>query len=436
MVFSTTHEGGLGARLSAYGAALVLLCTLIACTPSHQPNDIQGASVSHQTKSPKRGVAFNFSNVQDLPLLAPAISWDYNWANSTGDESAIWFDARGIDFCPMCWNGSYNADKIRAYVAAHPKTKYLLAFNEPNLTDQANLTPAQAAAVWQNVVELARGLNLKIVSPAMNYGSLAGYSDPIVWLDEFFAQPQVSIDDICAISVHCYMGSAGAMSGFINQFAKYNKPIWLSEFCAWENVSSVEAQMNYMCQALTVLEQSDMVERYAWFIPRTSAPVDAAPYMQLLTHDLQPALTELGYIYRYFPTFNINDYLITSRLIFAGEYASVVGNVQLRHCTEPAILERAGDDGLFIKAMREGTQVTYQLSVPNSTSSLTLYYISYSDCTMHLALTDGSEIDVSLSRTAGAWGSTTVNLPCKKGLNNLTVTLTHGSIHFGGLQLN
>ena len=102
----------------------------------------------HMSKSAKRGVAFNFVYTSDLPLLSPYIAWNYNWGNTTNDNAALWFDANEIDFCPMCWNGNYSADNIRAYVAAHPNTKYLLAFNEPNLTDQANMTPAQAAELF------------------------------------------------------------------------------------------------------------------------------------------------------------------------------------------------------------------------------------------------------------------------------------------------
>ena len=207
------------------------------------------------TRSAKRGVAFNFNYVSDLPLLSPYITWDYNWGNSTNESAALWFDANEIDYCPMCWSGSYDANKIRTFVAAHPNTKYLLAFNEPNLTDQANMTPAQAAALWPPVVALAKELNLKLVSPAMNYGTLSGYSDPIKWLDEFFAQPDVSIDDVDAIAVHSYMASPSAVQSYIERFRKYNKPVWVTEFCAWDpKPTSAEVQMDYMCAVLHYME--------------------------------------------------------------------------------------------------------------------------------------------------------------------------------------
>ena len=171
---------------------------LVGCG-GQEPTPPASSVVTQLPRSAKRGVAFNFSQAEDLPLLTAAISWDYNWGNDQNSLAATWMDEEGVDFCPMCWSNNYNADRIRAYVAAHPKTQYLLGYNEPNLTDQARMTPSQAAAQWDKVVALAKELNLKLVSPAMNYGTLSGYNDPIKWLDEFFSL--VNTDDIYAISI-------------------------------------------------------------------------------------------------------------------------------------------------------------------------------------------------------------------------------------------
>ena len=284
---------------------LSLALVFWSCTPSDTPEKTDPADetnvVDVMPKSAKRGVSFNFNQLPDLPLLSPYISWDYNWGNTPMDDAAAWFDANEMDFCPMCWNGNYSADKIRAFVAAHPKTKYLLAFNEPNLTDQANMTPSKAAELWPPVVALAKELNLKLVSPAMNYGTLAGYSNPIKWLDEFFSQPGVSINDIDAIAIHCYMSSPSAVQGYIEMFEKYNKPIWMTEFCAWDPApSGYPTQMDYMCAVLNYMESRPSVQRYAWFMPRMSGKVESVPYNQLLTHDYPAELTELGKMYCYF----------------------------------------------------------------------------------------------------------------------------------------
>ena len=156
---------------------------LLSCeNPVTPPSDVQGEP-NHMPKSPKRGICYNSFSEVEMALVGPAISWAYNWGKKTSNEVATNMAQYDIDYCPMVWSGKPDIAAMQAFIAAHPNVKYLLAFNEPNLTDQANMTPVQAAALWQDVVDAAKVLNLNLVSPAMNYGTLAGYSDPIKWLD-------------------------------------------------------------------------------------------------------------------------------------------------------------------------------------------------------------------------------------------------------------
>lgn len=413
----------------------------VSCAERNTPQDDSKAVVA-MPKSAKRGVAFSFTQLTDLPLLSPYISWDYNWGNAATDDAATWFDANEMDFCPMCWNGSYNADKIRAFVAAHPNTKYLLAFNEPNLTDQANMTPSQAAALWQPVVALAKELNLKLVSPAMNYGTLAGYSDPIKWLDEFFAQPNVSIDDIYAISVHCYMSSANGVQTFIERFEKYSKPIWLTEFCAWDPIpGSVNTQMDYMCAVLNYLESAESVERYAWFIPRTSGKVDSAPYMQLLTHDYPASLTELGKMYCWFSPMNEKVWLKTDRFIHAGEYTAVSKNaLPLRPTTDAIATAQAKRDGLMVTNFSEGTEITYQVyeTSPSSGKAISIRYCGYPNSICEVLLDGKTLIHISLPRTGSSdeWMEVSESVNgIAVGYHKITLRLLSGSCYFSGFSL-
>lgn len=387
--------------------------------------------VGAMPKSAKRGVAFSFSQVTDLPLMSPYISWDYNWGNTPTNDAALWFDANEMDYCPMCWNGNYNADAIRAYVAAHPNTKYLMGFNEPNLTDQANMTPAQAAAIWSPVVALAKELNLKLVSPAMNYGTLAGYSDPIKWLDEFFAQPNVDINDIYAISIHCYMSSTAAVQGYVERFEKYNKPIWLTEFCAWDPVpGSVTTQMDYLCAVLNYLEANPRVERYAWFIPRAGSRVDSPPYMQLLTHDYPADLTELGKMYCWFSPMDKSVWLRANRPILAGEYVAVANNAMpVRPSTDKEVLQQAGGTGLMITNFAAGQKLTYQVYVPENSTKFTLRYCSYSNSVCEV-LVDGESanyIDMPRNGSSTEWVTASSSIPMKAGNHTVTLSLFSGS---------
>lgn len=419
-------------------AALVLL--FAACQPPDTPSPSDEMNVvDAMPKSAKRGVAFSFTQVTDLPLMSPYISWDYNWGNTPSNDAAMWFDANEMDFCPMCWNGNYSTDKIRAFVAAHPNTKYLLAFNEPNLTDQANMTPSKAAELWPPVVALAKELNLKLVSPAMNYGTLAGYSDPIKWLDEFFAQPNVDINDIYAISIHCYMSSASAVQGYVEKFEKYNKPIWMTEFCAWDPVpGSVTTQMDYMCAVLNYLEANPKVERYAWFIPRSGNKVDSPPYMQLLTHDYPADLTDLGKMYCWFSPMDKSVWLRANRPILASEYVAVANNAMpLRPSTDTEVLQQVGGKGLMITNFAAGQEIDYQLYLPAGSKEITLRYCGYSNSICEV-LVDGvsqNYIDMPRNGSSTEWIVAKAPLFISEGKHTVTLKLFSGSCYLSAFEI-
>ena len=415
---------------------LALALALAACV-REEPQAEQKV-VTEMPKSAKRGVAFSFTQLTDLPLLSPYVSWDYNWGPAPTAEAAMWFDANEMDYCPMCWNGNYNADKIRQFVAAHPKTKYLLAFNEPNLTDQANMTPAQAAAIWPPVVALARELNLKLVSPAMNYGTLAGYSDPVKWLDEFFAQPGVSIDDIDAISVHCYMASASALQGYIEKFRKYNKPVWLTEFCAWDpKPSSAEVQMDYMCAALHYLENEPLVERYAWFIPRyTSKNND--PHMQLITNEIPGELTDAGKLYCGFSTFDRETYLNTE-WIPAGSYCAISGATpNLRPATDTHL--SGLDWPLMIKNIAPGMTQEYKVVLTKETTQFMIRTAGYTDALVRVFVDNEEVVTTTVARTGGSdnWTTTSCALSeaqqPSKGCHTVRLEWLSGNILFSAFS--
>lgn len=130
-----------------------------------------------QQKSAKRGIGWaerdadSYLSDAAIEKMAPGISWVYTWgATPKGATTLLATGEEGsMDFAPMCWNGGYNASVIRNYVRNHPGTKYLLGFNEPNFSAQANMTPADAANKWPAVEALANELRLKLVAPALNF---------------------------------------------------------------------------------------------------------------------------------------------------------------------------------------------------------------------------------------------------------------------------
>jgi len=405
--------------------------TEVAVTPSNSSLD-NTTTVESMPKSPKRGVSFNIRTLQDGVALADFISWHYNWANEATNAPLGWLESYNIDFCPMCWSRNYRAYAIRNFVAAHPNTKYLLGYNEPNLTDQANMIPDSAAKDWPNVVALAKELNLKLGAPAMNYGTLPGYADPIKWLDEFFSKPGCSLNDIDFIPIHCYMQTPSAVKGYVEKFYKYNKPIWMTEFCAWENISSFEAQKEYMSEVLNYFETNPQVERYAWFIPRSASATNAKPYNQLLVKG-SSELTDLGRVYAGMSSQNKSVCISSANPIRANWYSETnTTNILVKNSTDDA-------SKLMIYNLDNNKWVQYQVDVVNASTTMDLRYYSTLSTAINVYVDGTVAQSVILPATGDAWNTYTfsdfkIDGKALKGKHSFRFETLNGYINFAYFQ--
>lgn len=401
------------------------------------------SKVTSMPRSPKRGVSYSFALPDiDMPLLGNHISWFYNWGTAISDDLNTIAKQYEVDYFPMAWNGAFNADNIRAYKAANPNCEYILAFNEPNLTDQANMTPTQAAAEWPKLKNLATELNLKIVSPAMNYGTLANYSDPIVWLDEFFTL--VPLEDIDAIAIHCYMGNASSLKSYVERFKKYGKPIWMTEFCAWENfIVNATAQMNFMSEAIQYMEQEPMVARYAWFIPRTSGAVDSYPYMQLLTKSDPFELTPLGKVFNNISSCNKAIYAKSDEIIEAEYFTSsnISDMIGQPGFSTPAHLHPTSDPnggGLEICDFYGTKWFDYQIELTKTqTYTFILRYAARENAVLRLSVDGAQAIDLPLPSTGAdtQWLTLRQELQLTEGKHTLRIEPQNGYFSINWLKI-
>lgn len=388
----------------------------------------------------KRGIAYGFETKSDAPLLGEkTIFWAYNWGPDW-DSMEAQLNPYGKDFCPMAWNANYSSTRIKKYKQDHPECKYLLAFNEPNLTDQANMSPQKAAVSWPRLKTLADELGLKIISPAMNYGTFPGYSDPIKWLDEFFEL--VPLSDIDGISVHCYMDSPSALKGFIEKFKKYKKPIWLTEFCAWPDEKrpiSIAQQMNYMSEVLNYLESEPYIERYSWFTPRDNGPYTdetKTEFANALVTEPSKAnktyeLSELGIVYVNMSTLDKTVYYTKDRQIPAGQYCAVSGNLHLRLSTD------SDDNILEICDFTRDHWVEYQLNAPQEGNyKLGIRYSTYMNSQVELTIDGEAATNLTLPNTNKAWSTLSTNIRLKKDKQTLRFKIASGNIALNWLRFS
>jgi hypothetical protein len=179
-----------------------------------------------------------------------------------------------MDYIPMLWNGNFDDAQVESRLKADPSIKYLLLLNEPNLVDQSNLTPAQAAALWPRYEALATKTGVALVGPAITWGTMPNFGDPVVWLDAFYAayrnanggrDPRI---DYLAFHWYDY-----GLAGQLDRLVKYGKPFWVTEMANWHNgsgphIDTVDKQKAQMTEMVALCESRADVFRYAWFTGR------------------------------------------------------------------------------------------------------------------------------------------------------------------------
>ena len=256
-----------------YLSILLLAALLSTCKESKSST---GETNENNTKSPKRGISYNIQHDEDLIALRNGLSWWYNWGIETS-ISSNYYDLYKMEYIPMMWSVGDVAtyQKLKDYIMNHSEIKYLLVLNEPNLTDQANMLPSVAAKLWVQYEQVVKDLSnsgrtVYIVGPAITWGTLEGYSDPIVWMDAFYDEYRNANDNrdpqIDYLAFHWY---DYGLESQLNRLQKYGKKIWVTEMANWNSqITSYQKQAEQMKEMVAICESRDDVYRYAWFIGR------------------------------------------------------------------------------------------------------------------------------------------------------------------------
>ncbi|MCL2138416.1 MAG: glycosyl hydrolase [Treponema sp.] len=434
-----------------------------------------------QRRSSKRGVSYSFDGSkayegqntasQDMALLSPGVSWFYSWGNSMSSNLANYMVRDNVVFAPMIWNGVNNSsnqttitNRIKDLKQKNPQIEYLLAYNEPNFNGQANLTPAQAAADWPRLKQIAADCGLKIISPALNYTPDSNHLQPLDWFKAFIAQPNVKLSDMYGIALHCYMSYPSAIKGFTaDDFRSYGLPIWVTEFCAWDgSAQNLEWQEKYLSEICTYFEQDPMIAGYAWFIPRnqginggTNFGLDKAwPYHSLLYGNAANAqLTDLGKIYVNMSTCDKSVWVPAGTVIpaahftanhleqyagnrgwpsgnFSGNDSGTGSSVHFRPTTDTGQNAQILD----IYNFTANKWVEYQIDVPLAkTYSLTLRYKTVEPANLNISIDGGAAISAALNNTA--WATANVNLGVlSAGRHIIRLLVTSGRCELNWLQ--
>ncbi len=257
---------------------LILVLLLGSCNNDESGPTENQNNLLNIEKSKKRGLSYNLVDAPDLDTLKSGVSWWYNWYFKT-DAPDGYYESYQMEFIPMLWgrNNSNDYLEVKQFILDHPEIDYLLVLNEPNLVDQVNLTPSQAVSEWikyENLISELAALNrtIYLVGPAMTWGTMSNYWDPVVWLDAFYSAYRLATDGndpkIDYLAFHWYDYGLEAQ---LDRLSKYGKKIWITEMANWNSqINSYEKQKEQMSQMVALCESRDDVFRYAWFIGRGS----------------------------------------------------------------------------------------------------------------------------------------------------------------------
>lgn len=217
-------------------------------------------------------------------------SWVYMWKAEKPEDVP-----RGIEYVPMVFGKKDRTEANVEYVKNAKRKedfRFLLGFNEPDGSNQANMTVEEALAAWPKLMEAG----LPLVSPAAV--RVEGE-----WMEAFMDGVEKKGYRVDYIAIHHYGGSdpEAFLKRLERVHKKYKRPLWITEFAVadWqanelsENRFSTGEIKKFMREVLPKLERLDYVYRYAWF---SSSPSEARLGNSALFKD-DGSLTELGEIY-------------------------------------------------------------------------------------------------------------------------------------------
>jgi hypothetical protein len=283
--------------------ATVLLVVAVSCTKAQQISDLP-EDINKPQDTPagrtaeKRGVCFSTGalNWADRVVRLKA-NWYYNWGND--DVTA---GVKGVEYVPMVWGHTMVnkgvCDRINQ-MYSEGKIFYVLGFNEPDLSQEANMSVTQALEDWEF---LCNNLDkrIKLVSPAPSYPSRQ-------WLVDFMngaASRGLRVDYV-AVHIYAGIGTSIYESAIRDVYNKFGKQVWITEFAPRDDNAAANGYNSYTMdpQVLNFIktvapkyEEMSEVFRYSWFSPGSETGMIGLQTSRLTAGD-GLSLTVLGNYY-------------------------------------------------------------------------------------------------------------------------------------------
>lgn len=227
-----------------------------------------------------------------MQLLGPD-HWFYNWGPMPNEAYAACAETYDSGFVPQVW-GKKNISEKEFWSNSYA----ILGFNEPDNQEEADMTAAQAAALWPQIEQRASELGIpRIGSPATTTPTVEDGNKQMKWYDDFFQACQGCKVDF--LVVHMYKtNTLSAKQTLSSLYERYHIPIWVKEINAggrWSGLP-MEDHLEYMQELVPWMEEAPFIERYAWMSARNNLYAPTA-----LIDSNTNQLSRLGELYKRMP---------------------------------------------------------------------------------------------------------------------------------------
>lgn len=216
----------------------------------------------------KRGLAYN-----DVTLTSgfSGMGFAYNWGAAENGKLPA-----GTKYIPMCHrpnlypNAADWFSKVEAAVKAGSNA--VMGFNEPDHTEQANLTPEQACTAWSTYMNpiAEKFPSVTIIGPSVTNGPPPMGLD---WLSRFHtACPGAKVH---ATNIHFYdIYDANTLSRFQAHIEKAaaqsnGQKLWVTEFGLNPGSATAAQAAEFLKGAMKYLDGNNAVQGYSYFMVGT-----------------------------------------------------------------------------------------------------------------------------------------------------------------------
>ncbi len=186
-------------------------------------------------------------------------TWYYNWGTSpSGDTDAIRY-SRNQEYVPEKWGAGGNLSKVYSL----NDVSHLIGYNEPDHSEQSNVSVARAIEEWPMLLRTG----LRLGSPA---------TTDFTWLYNFMEEARRRNFRVDYVVLHAYWGGLSGREWYEKLrtvHLRTGRPLWIKEWNnganwtkeGWPSGSEAQQQkqLRDLKDILTVMDTCSFIERYS-----------------------------------------------------------------------------------------------------------------------------------------------------------------------------